>query len=378
MTQAANPQSVRIVFLAAIGWDSLLAGRTRHLAHAVAQAGNPVSFVELPSLRRLLRRKSTDTDGMIDVIRLPPNPMLGRRIAGWASAWQAYAAHRLNHRWKKPTALVVTTPWWARVLPRLKADLICYDCNDHFSIHAGRTRLSTFAIWHKSLLSASNLVVAVSKPLQDELSRESHGKPVYLLPNAADASWFGSPLPAMPRERMRCTPNRRIAGFIGALFGWVDLDLIGRCAAALPQIDFVLVGPLHRGITLGDLLGRPNIHYCGPVPPGEVPAWIAAFDVCLLPFKRGRISETADPIKLYEYCALGKPAVATHDSGCHVGAKPWTTAASDAEFIAAIPRAIAEDSPCVIRNRIEFAKANTWQVRARRLLDLIETRRATS
>lgn len=182
MTQTADSQSVRIVFLAAVGWDSLLAGRTRHLAHAVAQAANPVCFVELPSLRRSLRRKRADADGTIEVIRLPPNPAMGRRIAGWTAAWQTHAARRLNRRWKQPTALVVTTPWWTPLLLRLRADLICYDCNDHFSIHAGRTPLSTFASWHESLLSASDLVVAVSKPLQDELSREPHGKPVHLLP----------------------------------------------------------------------------------------------------------------------------------------------------------------------------------------------------
>jgi hypothetical protein len=348
------------------------------LAHAVAKAGHPVSFVELPSLRRALPRKPIDTDAGIEVIRLPPNPSLCRRIPGWSAAWGAHAARRLNRRWKQPPVLVVTTPWWAPLLPRLEADLICYDCNDHFSIHAGRTPMGIFAEWHRSMLPLSDLIFAVSKPLQDELSRESGGKPVHLLPNAADASWFESSISAIPRQRMRCTANRRIAGFVGALFEWVDLDLIRHCAAAEPEIDFVLVGPVHRGITLGDLLDIPNIRYCGPVPPAEVPRWIAAFDVCLLPFKRGVISATADPIKLYEYCALGKPAVATHDSGCHGGRKRWIVADDDADFIAAIARSIVKDTPTAVRSRIEFAKANTWEARATRMLELIEIGKAAS
>jgi hypothetical protein len=374
MTNPADPHSARLVFLAAVGWDSLLAGRTRHLAHAVAHAGHAVSFVELPSLRRWRPRGSAETDGSIEVIRLPPNPALAARSAALNNAWQAHAARRLNRRWKQPPILIVTTPWWAPLLSRLESELVCYDCNDHFSIHAGRTPMATFAGWHQSLMSKSDFLVAVSKPLQDELSSQSGGKPIHLLPNAADASWLAAPVQAISRDRMHCTANRRIAGFVGALFEWVDLDLIRRCAEALPEIDFVLVGPLHRGISLGDLLDRPNIRYCGAIAPQEVPSWIAAFDVCLLPFKRGRISQTADPIKLYEYCALGKPSVATHDSGCPAGANPWIVAADDAEFIAAIPRAIAEDSPSAVRERVEFAKANTWQIRAGRLLELIDIR----
>jgi glycosyltransferase involved in cell wall biosynthesis len=42
-----------------------------------------------------------------------------------------------------------------------------------------------------------------------------------------------------------------------------------------------------------------------------VPLYIDAFDVCWIPFASGSIAEHTNPMKLFEYFALGKPVVTT-------------------------------------------------------------------
>ena len=42
-----------------------------------------------------------------------------------------------------------------------------------------------------------------------------------------------------------------------------------------------------------------------------IPPCIDLFDVALIPFKISDLSDATDPIKLYEYFALGKPVVAS-------------------------------------------------------------------
>ena len=49
----------------------------------------------------------------------------------------------------------------------------------------------------------------------------------------------------------------------------------------------------------------------GKVPYEEVPSYVAAADICLLPAYRNEIMMNIVPIKIYEYMAMGKPVIAT-------------------------------------------------------------------
>ncbi len=54
-----------------------------------------------------------------------------------------------------------------------------------------------------------------------------------------------------------------------------------------------------------------NIHYLGPKPYDELPAYIAGWDVALLPFARNEATRFISPTKTPEYLAAGKPVVST-------------------------------------------------------------------
>jgi glycosyltransferase involved in cell wall biosynthesis len=47
----------------------------------------------------------------------------------------------------------------------------------------------------------------------------------------------------------------------------------------------------------------------------EVPKYIAAADICILPAYKNEIMQNIVPIKMYEYMAMGKPVIATRLSG---------------------------------------------------------------
>jgi len=54
-----------------------------------------------------------------------------------------------------------------------------------------------------------------------------------------------------------------------------------------------------------------RVTFTGMVPYSQVPKYISATDICLIPFKRGAISENALPLKLFEYMACEKPVLST-------------------------------------------------------------------
>src|SRR5437879_1493332 len=80
-------ERLRFVFLAAVGFDSCLSGRSRRLAEALAALGHRVAFVELPGVRASLTRLAglgpgaADTAGVrvVRLLALPWSTRLGGR-----------------------------------------------------------------------------------------------------------------------------------------------------------------------------------------------------------------------------------------------------------------------------------------------------------
>jgi hypothetical protein len=135
-------------------------------------------------------------------------------------------------------------------------------------------------------------------------------------------------------------------------------------------MDFILVGPQRRGVSLHQLTRLANVRWVRPCSYSEVPSWIERFDVGMIPFRRNRVSALADPIKLYEYCALGKPVVST--VAYQVGGQPAPihVAATEGAFIQAIHELAHDRDPDGRAARICFARQHTWERRAQELLDL--------
>jgi glycosyltransferase involved in cell wall biosynthesis len=194
-----------------------------------------------------------------------------------------------------------------------------------------------------------------------------------LIPNGVDSKWIDSSVPAVPRELLAESPRRRILGFVGAVVAdWVDVGLLARTAKALPEAQVAVVGPVRTACSLKELRNAANVRFLGPKPHGEVPAWIKAMDVCLIPFHRNELAQAADPIKLYEYCALGKPVVSTVQQDLPADLAPVRVAGSDEEFIEGVKSALSEGDPARRTERIAFASRHTWERRASDLLAAVD------
>lgn len=373
----------KFVFLSAVSWDSVIAGRTKGLAQAVSDMHLPCLFAEMPSLRRAAKRlaspraRGSASDGSdVQVVRVCPMP--GLAAVSWSflgRAWCGRAVERLSSQLGDAvTVVVATTPWWAPVAAALGADVLCYDCNDHVSIHAPRWPAAVRNRWHRELLSAADVVTVVSPALRAECARTVDPSRLHLVPNGVDEGWFAEPVTPIPASRSAGGTDRPVAGFVGSLYEWVDLALLQRCAESLPEIDFIIVGPTRLGVSLSRLESIPNLRRIGPQPYSQVRRWIAAFDVCLVPFKRDVINDMADPLKLYEYCALGKPIVSTCRAGSVEPPPACYFAESAGQFIGAIRRALEEDSAERAADRVAYARANTWRRRAEQLVAAVRGR----
>jgi glycosyltransferase involved in cell wall biosynthesis len=121
------------------------------------------------------------------------------------------------------------------------------------------------------------------------------------------------------RERYGILEDDIVLFFMGWLYHFSGLKEVAQELAKVrdqfPKIKLFIVG---KGDAYDDLVRlRDELHlegrmiFAGQQPFEEIPGFIAAADICLLPAYDNEIMHDIVPIKMYEYMAMGKPVVAT-------------------------------------------------------------------
>jgi len=122
------------------------------------------------------------------------------------------------------------------------------------------------------------------------------------------------------------------------------------------------------------LRALPRVHLLGRKRVEDVPHYIAACDVCLLPYRVNEWTRNIDSLKLYEYLACGKPVVATNVPAAQRFSDVVRIASSEMEFITAMNTVLNEDSPALRARRRYIAAQHTWDQRVASLSTAIEGR----
>ena len=164
-------------------------------------------------------------------------------------------------------------------------------------------------------------------------------------------------------------------GFAGNfLRSKVDFELLDSIARAHPEWTLLLVGPARdeTARALERLVALDNVRWVGPMSYAELPRYVAAFDVGLIPYLENDYTRSCFPLKLYEYLAAGKPVVVTglphlRDVGPLVSVCEGVD-----QTLEAIEAGLGRRTPDIVAERQALARANTWESRVARLLGLIE------
>ncbi len=197
------------------------------------------------------------------------------------------------------------------------------------------------------------------------------------------------------RKRFGWPSNAFIVGYMGrfqTLGMDKGLDTLVEAIIALasdradkPVRLAVVGGPAQYVDRLCDYLERQGVPrdtllYPGQVPPADVPGYLRAFDVCVMPFPwTEHFAYYASPMKLFEYMASGSPIVATDlpstkEILCHER-NALLIPPSDASAMAQALRRLRDDPELAGRLTDQAAHdvlAYTWEARAQKLLTLFE------
>jgi UDP-galactopyranose mutase len=212
-----------------------------------------------------------------------------------------------------------------------------------------------------------------------EVKREQHGS-VYCFPSSIDVKHFARALQGDDEPSDQAAiPHPRV-GFFGVIDERTDIDLLRRIAELRPEWQFVMIGPVVK-ISEDDLPRRANIHYLGGKTYDELPAYIAGWDVAMMPFALNDSTRFISPTKTPEYLAAGCPVVSTpiRDVVRPYGEAGLVHIASTAEqFVEAIRRSLDEDAKERRAKVNEFLSTMSWDKTYEAMSELIDEAIAAS
>ena len=252
---------------------------------------------------------------------------------------------------------------------------VVYECYDQHHIANDVLSIPGYSeILHRKerkLLSKTDLVITTSEELLHD--KRKHHSNVVLFHNAADAKFFMKVQDSKTIISEKISQLRHpILGYLGSINDDLDLDLLKYIAKSKPDWTLIIAGEALDQFEVDfQLLTFRNVKLAGWIR-DEIPNYFKAVDVCMIPFRTdSRFNQYRNPNKLHEYIAMGKPVVSTNISNIRPHGDIIYIAKEKKEFLACIEKALMEDGPDKIFERLGRASENTWEKRADRVLEKV-------
>ena len=326
-----------LIVFSHLRWDFVYQ-RPQHLLTRAAKERR-VFFIEEPlqsdEIHFKMRR---DPSGVTVCVPYFPADLGPRKVEELVGQWveTLIASQRLEHY-----AVWFYTPMMLPLAKNLKPKALVYDCMDELS--AFKFAPPELVQRETELLQKADVVFTGGHSLF-EAKREHHPN-VHAMPSSVDALHFGQARKNQPEPAELVNIAHPRVGFVGVIDERMDLELLGEVAGLLPDVQFVMVGPVVK-IDPASLPQRENLHYLGGRSYAQLPAHLAHWDAAMMPFAINESTRFISPTKTPEYLAAGKPVVSTpiRDVVRPYGEQDLVQIASTAsEFAASIERALSED-----------------------------------
>lgn len=134
--------------------------------------------------------------------------------------------------------------------------------------------------------------------------------------DAVDTTIFDKlPTKTELRKQLKLPPNTYIATYTGHLYSYRGIEEIIAAAKALPHITFVLAGGWDTDVETRkkEAQGLNNVFFTGFVPNAQIPSYLKAADVLLMPYSINcKTAAYMSPMKLFEYMASNTPIIASN------------------------------------------------------------------
>jgi len=198
------------------------------------------------------------------------------------------------------------TPMALRFSDHLACDVCVYDCMDELSAFKDAPR--ELVQMERQLLECADVVFTGGQSLY-EAKRSMH-RSIFPFPSSIDFTHFhqarGPGKDPVDQEQI---PHPRV-GYFGVIDERLDVDLVAKAANALPDVHFIMIGPVVKIDPLG-LPKAANLHWLGCKEYADLPRYLRHWDAGWMPFALNGATRYISPTKTPEFLAAGVPLVST-------------------------------------------------------------------
>ncbi|WP_324719552.1 glycosyltransferase [Salinimicrobium sp. HB62] len=286
-----------------------------------------------------------------------------RNVAGISAILKKYLSRRkFSIGWFYSAA-------FSEVLGDFDFGRVIYDCMDELSLFRGAN--PELVRQEKFLLSEAEIVFTGGKSLYEAKSKVHFN--VHCFPSSVERYHFAVALNELPLPQDMNNIKKPVVGYFGVIDERINLKLLQEVAKARPDISFVMIGPLAK-IGEEDLPREKNIYYLGMKAYKDLPAYLAGFDVAMMPFALNDATRFISPTKTLEYMAAGKPIISTAIKDVERDYRHCISIVGNAEeFSGAIDRMLGEDGTKVLKSYKEILNHTSWDHTATQMEQLIST-----
>jgi glycosyltransferase involved in cell wall biosynthesis len=263
-------------------------------------------------------------------------------------------------------AIWVACPTACNVALKMRKNKVIYQRTDRYEEYPN-VDIKTIVTDDRKLKTEADLTLFVNNSLYNEEADQCN-KAIYL-DHGVDFNMFASVEQNPDKPSDIADISKPIVGYFGELDDHkLDINFIEAVVDLLPKFSFVFVGKASP--TLSPLAEKKNIWLLGQKDYKQIPSYGKCFDVAIIPWRKNRWTEAANPIKLKEYLALGKPLVSTP---AFTELQEYLDVVYEAntpqEFADSIEKAFRENNAKQIKARRKMVEKFSWDSKAQLVLD---------
>ncbi|HUT03193.1 MAG TPA: glycosyltransferase [bacterium] len=296
----------------------------------------------------------------------------GRAIPAVYKANLGTARSAIAHRLRAMGFSAAPTLWFyaprfAHLLDSLEHSAVVYDIMDEHSAFSFARR--DMKELETRLLRDADVVFAGTNTLA-ERKRELAPEIKYLPCGVEFEHFSAAAAQKLPVPAAFSSVNGPLIGYFGAVDDRLDFDMLLAAAMRHPDWTILLVGPRFGTKSQNELVqSQPNIVMPGLVPYAELPAYLAQFDVAVLPFVLNELTMHIHPTKVLEYLASRTPVVSTpipdvvkfYSGVVKIASTPH-------EFIAAVENLLSRPDADAVERGYQMARASSWDALVERMM----------
>ena len=306
---------MQLIYLSPLPWTSFAQRPHKFVEWFHARAGRRVLWVDpyptrlpIPSDFRRIGVREVHTGAtpppwleVVQVRGMPIEPIPGfGRMNAWL--WISLLQRLERFAASSETLVAIGKPSLLalRVLDRLPRSPALYDAMDNFPAFYKGVSHASMRRREQQLVRRASIMWASSTALKDRWS--AIRRDIRLVPNGLDPK-------ALPDfDATGSGQGGKVLGYVGTMASWVDWSWLIALARARPNDLVRLIGPV---LVPPPMRLPSNIEILPPCGHREALRAMQSFDVGLIPFLRNELTDCVDPIKFYEYRALGLPVLST-------------------------------------------------------------------